>query len=298
MYTSPITENTCFFRLSFGLPGNVKKLPVSQITHGADNDGNYDKRLVKASKQLLESPELEAIRSGDGKLRNYVYNICLPWSMGTMLLPNDLLEEVNARCEMYEEERKGMVDTFIEAYPSLCAKAAMALGDLYRATDYPSSEAIRAKFYFAYEYQTVTLPEVLKEKGIYEIANEKLQAKIAQAGEEITAYMRTTLYELTSHLADVLTPSADGKPKRLFQTAITNIQDFLDTFKARNVTNDTELENVVSELHGLLTNSVHADVLKKDAALKEKVASEMAKVSGTLKTMVENVPGRVFRMEE
>jgi hypothetical protein len=295
---SPITENTVFFRVSFGLPGNVKKLPTQQITHGAENEGKYDKSRVKASKELLESKELEAIKAGDGKLRNYIYNLGLPWSMGTLILPNALLEDAFGQCEAWEDERKELVNTFITAYPELCAQASQALGDLYNPSDYPNTDILRTKFYFEYEAQTVTLPEVLKEKGLYEIADEKLKAKIAQASDEITAYMRETLFELTSHLADVLTPNADGKPKRLFNSAITNIQDFLETFKARNITNDEELDKVVSQVKGLLTNSIHADVLKKDTALKDQIKDQMTAVSATLKTLVENVPGRKFRIDD
>ena len=312
---SPVTDNTVFFRVSFGLPGNTKKIPVSKIagneplaaqlqtmqdgesapTNQAKHD--YDARLVKAQKTLLESPELDAIRKSDNQLRSYIDNMCLPWSMGARLLPIQFLEDINSRCAAYSDERSELVESFLTVYPTRRDAAIASLGSLGNLADYPSVEKMRSKFYFDYEYQTVSLPEVLKEKGLYDIANEKLQARLKDASEEITAYMRETLFELTSHLQDVLTPNADGKPKRLFSSAITNIQDFLDTFEARNITNDSELEDVVNELKRSLTGSVYADGLKKDVALKDQIKQKMTDVSERLKELVEVIPSRKIRDE-
>lgn len=322
MKSSPTTDKTVFLRLSFGLPGNTKKIPNSSIQivsdsmevnpaalmadstivdiaeNGKNNGGNYKSKLVKAQKQLLESPELEAIKKADGQIRTWVDTQCLPWSMGIRLLPLHLLENVNARLEEYDAvTRPPLIDAFMETYPARRDNAMLELGDLGQLSDYPPSNVMRSKFYFDFEYQTVSIPEVLKAKGLYDIANAKLQAKMEEASNEITAFMRESLYELTSHLANVLTPNADGKPKRLFASAVTNIQDFLDTFSARNVTDDSDLDAVVAKLKGLLKSDVQADILKKDASLKESIRAQMETVAGELKNLVEVIPGRKIRDE-
>jgi hypothetical protein len=308
---APITEKTVFLRVSFGLPGNTKKIPQSQIHITADSTesinmdtseitGNkatdYKAKLVKAQKTLLESPELEAIRTADGKIRTYLYTICLPWSMGTQLLPIGLLDTVNDRLEAYDDERKSLVDACIDAYPQRVADAIVSLGPLGNALDYLSSEAFRAKFTFDYEYQTISIPDALSE-AIRSKANDKMQAKLAEASNEITLFMRQTMSELVSHLADVLTPNADGKPKRLFASAITNVQDFIDTFKDRDIAQDQDLEVLVNEVKGYLHSGVCADGLKKDESLKTQIAEQMAKISVQLKELVEVVPGRKIRDE-
>jgi hypothetical protein len=308
---SPITDKTFFLRVSFGLPGNTKKIPQSQIHITSDSSESvnmstaevtsnkttdYKAKLVKAQKTLLESPELEAIRTADGKIRTYLYTICLPWSMGTQLVPIGLLDTVNDRLEAYEDERKGLVDACIAAYPQRVADAIVSLGPLGNALDYLSSEAFRAKFTFDYEYQTISIPDALSE-AIRSKANEKMQAKLAEASNEITLFMRQTMSELVSHLADVLTPNADGKPKRLFASAITNVQDFIDTFKDRDIAQDQDLEVLVNEVKGYLHSGVYADGLKKDESLKTQIAEQMAKISVQLKELVEVVPGRKIRDE-
>jgi hypothetical protein len=299
-----ITDSTMFLKVSFGLPGNTKKIPTSAIHINSDEspengaNNGYSAKMVKAQKTLLESPELEAIRKADGQIRTYLYNVCLPWDLGVLLLPYGLIEQVSEKLEAYGNvERPALVDAFIDAYPERIDKALASLGPLGNSADYPSSATMRGKFSFDWQPYTVSIPEVLKEKGIYDIANEKMQAKLSEASDEITAFMRETLYELTSHLADALTPNADGKPKRLFASAITNITDFLETFQARNITEDSDLEAIVSNLKGLLKSDVQADVLKKDASLKDAIRAQMESVSAELKTLVEVIPGRKMREE-
>lgn len=74
-----LARKTVFVKLRLGLPGNSRKISSSQIEVDAD------KALVKASKLLLNSCELEAVRRLDGKIRRYLYSICLPFEPGIHL---------------------------------------------------------------------------------------------------------------------------------------------------------------------------------------------------------------------
>ena len=297
---SSIVEKTVFLKTSYGLMGNSKKVPNSVI-NGAANT-----RILKIQKTLLDSEELEAIRTADGKMRNYLYNVCLPYDMGIQLLPKELLETVYTRLEAYADERNELVNVFCTAYPSLCKKAeqeiqtlAFEIGvpfeTLWNPADYPSIEKVRAKFYFEFQCISFEVPEALKAYGVYNAELEKNRKKIEIAGEEITLLMRETLLQLVDHLKTALEPSADGKPKRLFATTVTNIQDFLDTFKARNITNDTELEALVTDVSKLIHPNMSADILKKDETFKGTVHDGMESIAAKLSAMVETVPGRKFK---
>src|ERR1039458_1144114 len=141
--SSSIVEKTVFLSTSYGMMGNSKKVSNSVI-NGAANT-----RILKIQKSLLDSKELEAIRTADGKMRNYLYNVCLPFDTGIQLLPLELLESVYDRLTAYSDERNELVNAFCTAYPTLCVEAqtelqklAVEIGvpyeSLYNPADYSS----------------------------------------------------------------------------------------------------------------------------------------------------------------
>ena len=68
-----------------------------------------------------------------------------------------------------------------------------------------------------------------------------------------------------------------------------------EPFKARNITNDVDLQAVVDEVKKTISPNINSDMLKKDESLKDDVHNSMAEISSKLATLVENVPGRKFR---
>ena len=264
-------------------------------------------KLLRVQKTLLESEELNAIKTADGAMRNWLYNICLPYDMGILLLSRELLDTVTDRLDAFTDERAELVNTFVEAYPQLCIDARSQLENLatelhvpvellYNPADYPSVDRVRGLFGFEYQYFSFSIPENLKDE-IREKETAKAQAKIEMAIEGITAALRESFLELVDHLKQALEPTADGKKKRLYATSVTNLQDFLDTFKARNVTNDKQLDALVAEVQSIIHPNVSADVLKKDESFASDVHRRMSDVSADLAKLVEVIPGRKFRTE-
>jgi hypothetical protein len=233
--------------------------------------------------------------------------MCLPFDTGVDLLPRVSVEQAYLLMNEYKEEtRPALVETFIEAYPALIEAAklktqalASELGIefvlLWNSSDYPAVPDVQKKFSFDWDFLSLTVPDALKMAGKFEEESAKLEAKIQNVSEEITAVMRESLLELVEHLKSSLETNADGKPKRLFNTAVTNIQDFLDSFKARNITNDTQLDAISEELKKIIHPNVNADMLKKDEQFKGTVHDSMAEISAKLAALVEVTPGRKFR---
>jgi len=288
---SSITDKTVFLIVRFKVIGNSRKVSNSVLETDAD------KSFLRVQKSLLESPELDAIKKSDGQMRTYLYNKALPYDMGIYLLPKVLVDDVQDRLIAYQDERAELVTAFVNAYPVLCAQASQSLGSLYKSSEYPDANSVIAKFSFDWQYISFSVPECLKDSGIYSVEMEKQKAKIEEAASEITALMRETMLELVDHLKTALEPNADGKPKRLFASAVTNIQDFLDTFKARNITNDSELDAMCDEIKKVIHPQVYVDVLRKDESLKAQVHSALEGFTAKLATMVETIPGRKFRKE-
>lgn len=289
---SDITAKTVFLLVRFGNIGNTRKVSGSGVL-----TTDADVSLLRVSKTLLESGELEAIRKHDTKLRKYLANTCLPYDMGgVMLLPMGLVVQANAKLKEHLEERNVLVDTFITAYPSIKEKAKEQLGTLYVESDYPTAEELKSKFYFQWRLFTFEVPGQLAAIDV-ELAQqeqEKAAATIQEAAKEIVQVMRITLYEMVDHLKERLTPGADGKPKVLRESAIEKLKDFLNNFDLRNVTNDKALAQEVEKAKALLSSTT-ASTLRTSDEWREKIRKGMENITDSLGELVQDRPARKFK---
>jgi len=62
-------RKTVFIKLHIGLLGNSRKVSSSQVEVDAD------KELIRVAKTPLDSPELQAIRTLDGDVRRFLYDM-------------------------------------------------------------------------------------------------------------------------------------------------------------------------------------------------------------------------------
>ena len=290
---SNLTDKVVFLRLAFGVLGNTRKVTTEILNTDAD------KKLLKVQKELLDSPELDAIIKADGRIRAFLKDYCLPGYTGFLMLPNALIDIVAPELQTYAEvTRPALVDIFLAAYPQLCVNASQNLGSLHNPSDYASIQTVQSKFYFDYQYLSFSVPDAAKYKGLAAKAEEQFQAKLEEAGQAVTILMRQTLLELVDHLKIALEPRGDGKPKRLFSSTVDNIQEFMNTFKARNITNDGDLEKIVDDLQDLIHPGFSVDVLKEDAQFKTDFHGKISSITSQLNDLVEVVPGRKFKVLE
>lgn len=288
-----LADKTMFLFVRFGMLGNSRKVSGSEVL-----ETDADKALLKVSKLLLDSEELEAIKKADGKMRQFLYNSCLPFEAGVYLLPDGMAPRVNTRLTEYKAERSALVSKFVAAYPELCKSAAKRLGSLYNVADYPNAEVLASKFAFSWRYRSFGVPSKLQgfSAAMFEEEKEKAASDIANATEAITTLMRQSLLEMTAHLQERLTTGDDGKQKILRESAVKNVQEFLSTFELRNVTNDKELSAIVAKAKALISGT-NAEALRSNEGWRETVRDGMAAITAQLGTLVETKSGRKYREE-
>lgn len=292
---SGLVAKTFFLRVRYGSIGNSRQVSGANVL-----STDADVSLLNVSKTLLESPELEAIRKHDTKLRKWLGNMCLPfldWP-GVLVLPKGLVKVTQAKLIEHKAERTTLIVNFIETYPARVEAAKAALGTLFNSTEYPDVSEVAERFVFDWAYKSFDTPDALKEVDaeLYQQQVEQQQAQFTAATEEITAVMREALYEMVNHLKERLTPTPDGKNKILKESAINNLKEFLDNFDLRNVTNDKALAIEVQKVRSLLGGTTAASLRTSDE-WREKILKGMSNVTESLGTMVETKSGRKFRAE-
>jgi hypothetical protein len=288
-----LARKTVFIKLHLGLLGNSRKVSSSQVEVDAD------KALIRVSKNLLDSPELQAIRSLDGDIRRYLYDTCLPFDVGIHLLPLGLIEAVDERLREFKAQRDELVDAFLLAYPRLCQEAAVRLRTLYNPTDYPPVEEVRGCFSLSWQYISYGVPEQLGEISarIFETEREKAAEAMSQACDEIQQVMRASLLEMVNHLRDRLADQPDGKPQRLRESTVQKLREFLTTFNLRNVVDDQELKEQVERAQALL-EGVSTDELRNMPLVRASVREGMANIAAQMDVLVNDRVSRKFRFDE
>jgi hypothetical protein len=104
-----LSKQTVFINLHLALLGNSRKVSSSQVAVDAD------KALIRVSKTLLDSAELQAIRTLDGNIRHLLCHMCLPFEVGIHLLPLGLVETVDERLHEFKNKRGELVESFLSA---------------------------------------------------------------------------------------------------------------------------------------------------------------------------------------
>jgi len=303
MATAPMTVNfetadedlarkTVFVKLRLGLLGNSRKVSSAQVEVDAD------KNLIRVTKTLLDSPELQAIRTLDGEVRHFLYDMSLPFEVGIHLLPLGLVEGVDEKLREFKGKRGELVESFLNAYPRLCQEAAGRLRTLYNPADYPPVDEVRSHFTFNWQYVSYGVPDQLREISaqIFHEEREKAVVTMSEACSEIQQVMRASLLELVGHLRDRLADQEDGKPERLRESTVQKLRDFLGTFDLRNVVNDQELKEQVERARALLVGTT-TDAIRNTTELRSRVRGGMADIADRLGTMVSDRVGRKFRFE-
>ena len=288
-----LASRTVCIKVRLSTMGNTRKVSTSQIEADADKD------LLRVSKHLLDSAELKAVGRFDGEIRRFLYNICLPFEIGIHLLPIPALEMVEQRLRAFRADREALVASFLAAYPGLCQDAARRLRGLYNPADYPPAEEVAREFGFSWQYVSFGVPEQLRgiSREVFEQEREKAAQRMAEASSEIQQVLRETMARLVRHMAERLKDGADGKPLRFKESTVSNLVEFLANFQFRNVTDDGDLQRLVSQARDLL-QGIKADDLRSTAALRTRVQQGMAEIAGHLDTMLVKAGGRKFRFEE
>lgn len=278
-----LAAKTQFLIVRFGGIGNSKKVNAEESEQILETDA--DKDSLRVSKMLLDSKELKAVRQSDSALRAWVRDgVCLPFEANCYLLPLSMKQDVLAKLIEHRTNREALVEVLIAAYPALLEEAQKRLGPLFVSSDYPESLQ-KLKSYFTFSWLFVTMTD-----------QDKQDAMLQEAQENITLVMRQTLLEMVTHLSDRLRPDANGKTKKLHATAVTKLQEFLETFEKRNVAGDLDLSEQVKKAKALIAGT-NVDALRNSEEFKTKVLAGMANIGQSLTGLVEEQATRKFRLE-
>ena len=291
-----IQNDSVMLYLSVGRLRTRRKLSTSAV------ETDIDKTLLHISKDILESPELEAIATHDNELRSWIKARCLPSPFkkkGVLILPVRLIQEVMNRIDQAQVARQPLVEAFMATYAQRKAEALPKLASGFDARDYPPDDAVRGSFTFEAQMWELSAPGQLQaiNRELYQRELCKMNNMWSEARETINSVLLEELRKLTAHMADRLAPGVDGKGKTFRNTTITNLTEWLELFSARNLGDDAELVSVVERARALIAG-VDPENVRDSESLRNQLANDFKAITHELDESLINRPVRVIDLTE
>ena len=278
--------DTCALLVEFNAPvWTARKLDKNTTDEVVSSKNAAAKDAARVNKHLLAGrQELEVIQAHIGAARTYVYENTLPWSdAGIRLLPTKKFMDFNDRMGKFEQEFADLVNTFIAVYPSLITAQAMALGDMFNRSEYPSPQEIAHKFSFRVNYMPVPKAGDFR-VDVGNEAQKDLQEKLSKlADERVETAMADARGRLKAHLDRMMerlkVEEVNGKQRkgRIHTSLVEGGLELCDALKALNLTNDMTIEAARVELEKLL-RTVDPDDLRKNLDARTEVRAQVAEI--------------------
>jgi len=271
--------------------GNRKEADKNKI------QTKMDKKMLKTTKRLVDSVEYKTIISFQNETKRWIVKRSVPsfFQDGVFLFRASAVREVEEYLNERKEELNELVDKFLKVYPKQVEAAIPLLDDQFKKSDYPTSIYLRNAFAIEHRWVTFGIPKTLPQ-DIYKTEQVKAEKLWAEAAQQITLSLRIAFKKLIEHAVERLSVSKGQSPKTFKDSMINNINEFIDTFKNKNITNDTELAELIDKAKKVLSG-VDGNDLRYDTDIRIDVAKNFAQIEKKLDSMIINKPTRKFSIK-
>jgi hypothetical protein len=269
---------------------SARKLDRSTTDEVVSTKGAAARDAARVNKNLLAGrSELEVISQHVSAMRTKMYTQTMPWSdSGIRLLPSTRFRTFNQWIDSECLTFNTLVEDFLTIYPTLITAQALALGDMFDRSEFPSVDSVRQKFSVGVSYLPVPTSGDWRVQ-VGQEAQAELTAQLERvAAERVDAaknYVRDLLREHLHRMSERLTVDiVDGteKGRRLHDSVLEWGLELTDLVKDLNITADPDIEMARAQLQSAISG-VAIDELRKNlnvrTEVKQSVDSVLSKLS-------------------
>jgi len=291
-----LRDETAAVRMHLPKFGVTKRLEKSQKQTMADVYGASGDAIT-AGKKLVDTqhPAYKAVTSVQGNARKLWIALTVPHpESGYRLIRKKTIEQFDVLIGDIKIELESAILKLDSHYEHLLECAKDKLGELYNAADYPAT--LIGEFEISVDYPPIDPPEYLKQLNpkLYEREVERVRGQFNTAVKLAEAAFLEEFSKLVSHLCDKLSGDEDGKKKVFRNSALTNINEFVERFRELNIGNNGELDSLVETVEKLVDGVSPGD-LRGDELQGQIVGKGMADVARSLDEMMVEAPKRMLR---
>lgn len=280
-------------RLSFTWLGVRKSLTSAQKNQAADSFGAEGK-FLSAGKKLLDTshPAFKAVTAIRGRAVAYWKGVSLPFpEPGIRLIRQDSITDFDQQIAEFREELDDAVAELDRHYDELRSLARERLGDLFDLSDYPTT--LIGMFAIEHDYPSVEPPNYLRQLSpeLYEQECRRVQSRFDEAVQLAEQAFLDELARLVDHITERLSGELDGKPKVFRDSAVTNLTEFFQRFRALNVRSNDQLDELVGRAQQVL-GGVEPQQLRDNGVFRQQIATQLAGLQSSLDGLLVDRPRR------
>jgi hypothetical protein len=280
-------------RVSFTWLGTRKTLTPEQKSQAADTFG-AEGAFLSAGKKLLDTrhPAFKTVSSVRGRVLSYWKGISLPYpEAGIRLIRQDDISPFSVQMTTLRAELDEAVGHLNEHYAELKSAARERLGRLFNAADYPAS--LDGLFAVEWDFPSVDPPEYLRQLSpeLYRQECRRISARFEEAIRLAEEAFTSELAKLVTHLTERISGQEDGKPKIFRDSAVENLNDFFQRFRALNVGSSEQLDLLVLQVQNVV-RGIEPQQLRDTQSLRQQVATQLSGVQSVLDGLMVDRPRR------
>jgi hypothetical protein len=281
-------------RVSFTWWGTQKTLTSDQRARAAeafDAEGQF----LSAGKKLVDTKHraFRAVTAIRTKINDCWKLSSLPFpEPGVRLIKHENVERFAAQLADFKDELANAVADLDRHFGELKDAAALRLGSLYDPADYP--ETLTTLFGVTWDFPNVEPPNYLLQlaPALYRQESARVTARFEEAVELAEQAFIDELARLVEHLTERITGTdSDGSQKVFRDSAVNNLTEFFERFRTLSVHSNAELDEVVRQAQHAV-RGVGAQQLRDSHALREQIASQLARVQTAMDGMLIDRPRR------
>jgi hypothetical protein len=290
---SELRANTTAVRLSFSWLGTRKTLNPDQRARAA-SPFNADKNSLSATQKLFDTrhPAFARLTRLKTDIADHWRLSTLPYTEdGIRLLKKGQVADFTARMDEFRAEFDDAVANLETCLDELKDEAAKRLGDLYDAGNYPAS--VKEHFGFEWSFPSIEPPDYLAQlaPAVYQAEQQKIQARLQEAVNLAETAFLTEFKEMIDALHERLTPGPDGVKKVFRDSAVHNLGEFFQRFKAMHLGSSDDLEKLVADAEALV-KGITPQELRDHDLLRQVIASDLGTLADKLTPLVVKQPRR------
>jgi hypothetical protein len=280
-------------RISFTWLGVRKTLTAEQRAEAAEPFG-ANVQFLTAGKKLLDisHPAYRAVTAVRSKVQAFWKSQSLPYpEPGIRLIRQDGISDFAGKMREFQDELARAVENLDRHYHELKTAARERLGSLYNSSDYP--ESLRGLFAVEFDFPSIQPPDDLQQLNpqLYEEECRRVQSRFEEAVRMAEEAFIAELSKLVSHLTERLSGSEDGRPRIFRDSAVENLTEFFNRFRALNVRSSEQLDQLVADAQRII-RGVEPQALRDNGGLRQHVATEMSRVQSVLDGLLVDQPRR------
>ena len=249
---------------------------VHQI-HGTQKDaGRYTKYLIDPA---VLKPGRDIMIAAYATNRQYT----LPWmDSGARVLLASAYPQYAPKMRALKEQYEDWIAGFLPAFADYVSAWKPAVGNLFRASDYPTAHQLERKFGFKLDVQTLPKPSGAEDFRVTlgDAATEALKARIErdlqEAAQAAMLEVAGRIREVVGHMHEMLvaySPPRNGQRAEaaFHDTLVTNVSSLIDVLPMLNLTADPALDRIASDMRARLVGR-GADSLKASPVARQETA--------------------------